>query len=78
MFYWVVLCIMMYDKLCSRRRVLTLFLCHMCEYDQDGPSVVIDTCPTKGRYFMSSGVKLSISTRHSVLVSSTTLWPRRR
>ena len=38
-------------------------------------SVVIDTHQAKRRYFMSHGVKLSINTRHSVLVSSTTLWP---
>ena len=41
----------------------------------NGPSVVIHTHPTKKRLFMSRGGTLSISTRHSVLVSSTTLGP---
>ena len=40
-----------------------------------GSSVVIDTPPTKRRCFTSPGGKLSISTRHSVLVRSTTLGP---
>ena len=47
----------------------------MYSYTNLGLSVVIDTDPTKKRYFMSRGIKLSISTRHSVVVSSTTLGP---